>query len=84
MITELKSRYSTPRYFEKVDKNTYLVWGESHYIRGGEGYIDFEGGPFISVGTLMCNFIPLSKDMVTKITPTGREDLPNCYKLIVE
>lgn len=28
----------------------YILWGESRYVRGGFGMIDFEGGPFVSTG----------------------------------
>lgn len=26
----------------------YIIQGDTHYTRGGEGMIDFEGGPFVS------------------------------------
>lgn len=26
----------------------FVLWGESRYVRGGDGMIDFEGGPFVS------------------------------------
>lgn len=28
----------------------FILWGESRYVRGGDGMIDFEGGPFVSTG----------------------------------
>ena len=31
----------------------YILWGESHYVRGGHGMIDFEGGPFVSTGEFL-------------------------------
>lgn len=31
----------------------YILWGESRYVRGGDGMIDFEGGPFVSTGEFL-------------------------------
>lgn len=31
----------------------YILWGESRYVRGGHGMIDFEGGPFVSTGEFL-------------------------------
>jgi hypothetical protein len=31
----------------------YIIEGESHYVRGGEGMIDFEGGPFVSTESFL-------------------------------
>lgn len=84
MITEFKNRHRTIRYFEKVDKNTYLVWGESYYMRGSEDYIDFEGGPFIAIGTPIKEFVKKAKGIITAIEPFNRDNSLNCYKLTVE
>jgi len=84
MITEFKNRYRTIRYFEKIDKNTYLVWGESYYMRGNDEFIDFEGGTFSAIGTPMKEFIKKAKGIITAIEPFSKENSPNCYKLTVE
>lgn len=47
-----KSRYDDDRYLKKLSKNKYLIYGKSLYSRFVAGFesVDFEGGPFISIG----------------------------------
>lgn len=57
---ESKSRYGDVRVIEEIDANNLKITGKSNYIReifdeGANGVhtiqaIDFEGGPYISVG----------------------------------
>ena len=48
------SSYGDPRYITDVGGGCYIIEGKSKYIRvGGKDvvkYVDFAGGPFISVG----------------------------------
>lgn len=46
----VQSRYGEPRTIEKIDDQTYILSGKSHFCRGGEGMADLEGGPFLMVG----------------------------------
>ena len=51
-------RYGLTRTVYKLDENTYLVEGKSHYFRVGyaEGkpeWYDFEGGPMIEPGAAL-------------------------------
>ena len=49
------SRYGAARSLSPLGEQgdgtrAYIIEGESRYVRGGEGMIDFEGGPFVSNG----------------------------------
>ena len=44
------SRYNQPRYYDLLPNGDILLYGESEYVRQGEGMFDFEGGPFIMAG----------------------------------
>ena len=49
------SRYGVSRSLSPLPRRddgtqAFILWGESHYVRGGDGMIDFEGGPFVSTG----------------------------------
>jgi len=44
------SRYNQPRYYDLLPNGDILVYGESQFVRQGEGMFDFEGGPFIMAG----------------------------------
>ena len=44
------SRYGKKRTITQVGTNTFLVAGESRYMRGAEDMFDFEGGPCYIVG----------------------------------
>jgi len=44
------SRYNQPRYYDLLPNGDILVYGESEFVRQGEGMFDFEGGPFIMAG----------------------------------
>ena len=49
------SRYGDARSLSPLGEQgdgtrAYIIEGESRYVRGGEGMIDFEGGPFIHTG----------------------------------
>jgi hypothetical protein len=44
------ARYGLLRTVTKVAPFTYIVHGKSAYMRGAEGMVDFEGGPYIVVG----------------------------------
>lgn len=56
MIVEtFKSRYGQMRTVHKIDEHTWILEGESLYVRGsddGRGWkmADFEGGPYIETG----------------------------------
>ena len=59
-------------------EGTFHIYGESHYVRGGEGMFDFEGGPFYGEGGDfhgrgdILSVVPAPKD-----TPEG-----GCYVLV--
>ena len=56
MIVEtFKSRYGQLRTVHKIDEHTWILEGESLYVRGsdnGNGWkmADFEGGPYLETG----------------------------------
>ena len=51
------SRYNQPRYYDLLPNGDILLYGESEFVRQGEGMFDFEGGPFIMAGDpLMSDF----------------------------
>jgi hypothetical protein len=56
MISEtFKSRYGVMRTVHKIDDRTWILEGESLYVRGsddGKGWqmADFEGGPYLETG----------------------------------
>ena len=66
----VKSRYGEPRTIEKVDDQTYILSGESHFCRGGEGMVDLEGGPFLKVGY---DFYELGIITEVKFLPSDKE-----------
>ena len=52
------SRYGVPRSLSPLRSREdgarqFVLWGESRYVRGGDGMIDFEGGPFVSTGEFL-------------------------------
>jgi hypothetical protein len=52
------SRYGATRSLSPLGEqrdgtHQFVLWGESRYVRGGDGMIDFEGGPFVSTGEFM-------------------------------
>ena len=52
------SRYGATRSLSPLGAQSdgtrqYILWGRSHYVRGGDGMIDFEGGPFVSTGAFL-------------------------------
>ena len=52
VIAKAVSRYNVERLVRKIDRNTFIIEGESYYMRGTtDGLMaDFEGGPFIESG----------------------------------
>jgi hypothetical protein len=81
-----KSRYGEERHFELQEDGNYLVWGESYYMRSGGlqelDYVDYSGGPFISVGLDMKCFG--LQGTIKEIKPELDSDKPSCYRLIVK
>ena len=74
------SRYNIPRHIEVFDANNYLIWGNSEYLRYGDDFIDYEGGPFVQKGE------QLYKDderAIIDIKPYTCKSKPNCYKITV-
>jgi hypothetical protein len=81
------SRYGDPRYITDVGGGCFFIEGKNKYVRvGGTDviqYVDFEGGPFISVGDSLyedrevivesINFVKSEKDDWTKIAVTVAE-----------
>jgi hypothetical protein len=52
------SRYGDARSLSPLGEQgdgtrAYIIEGESRYVRGGEGMIDFEGGPFVSTDSFL-------------------------------
>jgi hypothetical protein len=80
------SRYGTERYFEQQDNGDYLVYGETEFMRCSKqdyiNYIDFVGGPMISVGlSLECYGL---SGVVDAIKFEEDSELPNCFRLIMK
>lgn len=46
----LRSRYGNDRTFRKTGPNQYTSEFDYLYVRGGPGFYDFDGGPFLSIG----------------------------------
>ena len=44
------SRYNQPRYVTYLGDDWYQVEGPAEYIRGGDDFFDFEGGPMLMIG----------------------------------
>ena len=62
----IRSRYGEKRTIYKF-RNHYIIEGESQYIRGGDDFIDFEGGPYLSKRAVV-NFFG-ENVLITNITP---------------
>lgn len=69
-----QSRYGDERVLKKLSENTYSIMGKSHYGRAGnnpngEGlqFIDFEGGPFVCLGTEMSFFGAKDDRKISKV-----------------
>ena len=79
------SRYNEKRYFELQSNGDYLIYGKSEFMRhfGIDELqsIDYEGGPFITVGTNLKEFG--LQGIVIKIIKDYTSHYPNCYRLIV-
>lgn len=76
----MKSRYGQERHLKKIDDDTYIVYGESAFMRGAEDMVDFEGGPMLQVGDDLSIFG--HPDLVIKkIEYTNHPHLSNCYTL---
>lgn len=45
-----RSRYGEIRRFIPTDNGNYKADFTPLFVRGGEGFIDFDGGPFLSIG----------------------------------
>jgi hypothetical protein len=55
IVETFKSRYGQLRTLHKIDEHTWILEGESLYVRGsddGRGWkmADFEGGPYLETG----------------------------------
>ena len=74
------SRYGQPRVLKKIGDNEYTISGKSSYMRWGSNkeyieYADFEGGPFVSIGTEISFFgAKGDKRKIVKITAGGDPD----------
>lgn len=54
----ISARYGLNRSLSPLPRRgdgtqAFVLWGESRYVRGGDGMIDFEGGPFVSTGEFL-------------------------------
>ena len=49
------SRYGQKRTLTKVGEGSYILEGKTNFLRGAEGMVDFEGGPFILKGMPLCH-----------------------------
>jgi|GEM_PF-4946654 hypothetical protein len=79
-IDMMFSREGTPRYIEVLDANNYLIYGNSNYLRFGDDFIDYEGGPFIAKGQPLYGS---DERVIVDIKPCITEGKPNCYKITV-
>jgi hypothetical protein len=75
----ITSRYGDKRYIEQLEIGLYSIYGESHYMRGGE-LLDFEGGPIFFIG---CSSDLLNNEEVLKIE-RGDSDKPNYYLIYTD
>lgn len=48
-----EARSLSPLGVQSDGTRAYIIEGESRYVRGGEGMIDFEGGPFVSTDSFV-------------------------------
>lgn len=77
------SRYGATRSLSPLGAQSdgtrqYILWGESRYVRGGHGMIDFEGGPFVSTGEFLDSENPQPVrlvDCVGQIPCVGAEEI---------
>lgn len=53
-IKKINARYGHVRYLERIGNNSYILYGVSPYIRGGEGMVDMDGGPMVYKNVYMC------------------------------
>jgi len=74
------SRYNIPRHIEVFDANNYLIWGNSEYLRHGDDYVDYEGGPFIQKGQPLYDG---DERIIVDIKPYTCKSKYNCYKITV-
>jgi hypothetical protein len=82
------SRYGDQRYITDVGGGCYIIEGKSKFIRAGGDdmieYVDFEGGPFIGVGSPL--FEDNSKIVVEsiKFENSNKEDWVKISVSVVE
>lgn len=75
LINQINSRYGDTRNVYEISDGVYAVVGKSRYVRGAEGMVDFEGGPYIIEGIEVLDFVPgLSPDVVIKSVRWARDD----------
>ena len=75
-----KSRYGDIRYIRRLSSKRFMIWGKAHFMRGAEDFIDYEGGPFISLdGNLPDHGIDR---VIKKIQVSVNTRKRNCYILI--
>ena len=44
------SRYGHERLIRNIEDRQYILVGKSEFVRAGQDFIDYEGGPFLRVG----------------------------------
>jgi len=76
----LSSRYGVARSLSPLGEQSdgtraYIIEGESRYVRGGEGMIDFEGGPFVCNGAVIGGEDPLFRDAVGDLPCIGADEV---------
>ncbi len=88
------SRYGDKRIFTQILDNLFTIEVEnSNFSRCGfeehpetkeiiYNFVDFDGGPFLSVGSILCR--DYNKKMDHKITKIIRDKIKNSYELVTE
>lgn len=77
---ELKSRYKESRYIQQIAKKEFIVYGKSDWIRYGDNFVDFCGGPAFVKGGI----IPEATLKIKNINRQMNIGNSYCYKLTVE
>lgn len=81
-----RSRYGSLRSLSPLGTapdgtRSYIIEGESRYVRGGHGMIDFEGGPFVCTGEFIN---PDSPDPIPLVEAVGAFPCIGADEIVVE
>lgn len=81
---KITSRDGTPRYIQKLPDGHYKISGESMYMRYGDNFIDYQGGPFININMDLSELNKSLSGKIIEIQKIIDDPKLNSYKLIIE